>query len=179
MNARFDRIPSFAPGKDGYVHAVIETPAGTRHKYAFGPHYGVMKLKSTLAEGLAWPYDYGFVPHTIGGDGDPVDILVLNDAPTFSSCLIETRILGGILLLKNGEENDRLVAAPPRRKGVSLKTDAYDDLGDIPDALLDGLKDFLVQYSQEQGNEIAIKDVCSRKKALKVIDKAGKAYERR
>ncbi len=59
---------------------MIETPAQTRHKDAFEPKYGIMMLKMTLAEGLAW----GFVPQTLGDDGDPVDVLVLNDAPTFS-----------------------------------------------------------------------------------------------
>ena len=81
-------IPAFVPDEKDLAFAVIETPAQTRHKYAFEPKYGIMLLKMTLAEGLAWPYDYGFIPQTLGDDGDPVDVLVLNDAPTFSGCLL-------------------------------------------------------------------------------------------
>ena len=107
-------IPAFVPGDTDLVHAVIETPRGIRHKYAFEPKYGIMLLKQTLAEGLAWPYDYGFVPQTLGDDGDPLDILVLNDTALFSGALQRVRLIGGVLLKKNGEENDRLIGCPPQ-----------------------------------------------------------------
>jgi inorganic pyrophosphatase len=93
----FNHIPTYVPDQKHHVaYAVIETPAATRHKYAFEPKYGIMLLKATLAEGLHWPYDYGFVPQTLADDGDPIDILILNDEPTFSGCLLEVRILGAI-----------------------------------------------------------------------------------
>src|SRR5579863_1573139 len=107
-------IPAFVPGEKNLAFAVIETPAQTRHKYAFEPKYGIMLLKMTLGEGLAWPYDYGFVPQTLADDGDPTDILVINDTPTFPGCLLEVRILGAILLKKNGVVNNRLVGCPKR-----------------------------------------------------------------
>lgn len=113
----YDMIPTLVPKEKDLVFAVIESPAGTRHKYAFEPEYGIMRLKMTLAEGLMWPYDYGFIPQTLGDDGDPIDILVLNEAPTFSGCLLDVRVIGGILLKKNGVKNNRLVACPRRREG--------------------------------------------------------------
>ena len=116
----YEEIPSCVQrGKEDLVHAVIETPGGIRHKYAFVPEYGIMALKLTLAEGLAWPYDYGFVPQTLAGDGDPIDILVIGDEPTFSGCLLEVRLLGIVHLKKNGVENvvswARRRAAPESR----------------------------------------------------------------
>jgi inorganic pyrophosphatase len=82
--------------KERLVHAAIETPAQTRHKYAFEPTYGIMLLEHTLAEGLAWPYDYGFVPQKLAGDGDPTDVLVWGEAAAFSGSLVEARISGAI-----------------------------------------------------------------------------------
>lgn len=175
----FDRIPSYAPHhKQNVAHAVIETPGGTRHKYAFEPAYGIMLLKATLAEGLRWPFDYGFIPQTLADDGDPLDILVLNDEPTFSGCLLEVRILGAIELEKNGVENDRIVGCPTPKPGVALRTDPYEDIDDLPKELLTGIKRFLVDYSADEGNTIEPKGVCSRKKAFKLIEDAREAFSK-
>lgn len=175
----YDMIPTLVPKAKDLVFAVIETPAGTRHKYAFEPEYGIMRLKMTLAEGLMWPYDYGFVPQTLGDDGDPVDVIVLNDAPTFSGCLLDVRLIGGILLKKNGIKNNRLVACPRRQKGVALKTDGYDKIGDLPKEMLDGIERFLVEYSALEGNTIEFEGTCSRKEAYTLIEDAHKTFKKR
>lgn len=167
----YDAIPAYASdGPEKLVNAVIETPAQIRHKFAFEPKYGIMVLKLTLAEGLAWPYDYGFIPQTLAEDGDPTDVLVINDAPTFSGCLLEVRILGAILLKKNGVVNNRLVACPKKRPGVTLKTDQFEKLSDIPKDMLEGIERFLVEYSEVEGNKIEFDGTCSRKKAFAMID---------
>jgi|SRR5579863_5294890 len=175
----YDMIPTFVPKDEDLVFAVIETPAGIRHKFAFEPKYGIMRLKMTLAEGLMWPYDYGFVPQTVADDNDPIDIIVLNDAPTFSGCLIEVRVVGGVLLKKNGVKNNRLVACPRRQKGVALKTDAFDEIDDIPKETLDGVERFLVEYSEDEGNEITFEGQCSRKEARKLIERAHKDFKKK
>lgn len=177
----FEAIPAFGGSKNGdaRVNAIIETPRDTRHKYAFEPKLGLFKLKLTLPEGMQWPYDYGFVPRTLADDGDPLDILVLNQIGTFTGCLLETRVLGIIRLKKNGVENDRLIAAPARQAGVSQPSDAFDDVDDIPKETMDDICRFLVKYSEEEGNRIEFKDVRSRKKAMAAIDAAIKNYEKR
>jgi inorganic pyrophosphatase len=177
--SNYDAIPTYAGDSKNLVHAVIETPAQTRHKYAFVPEFGIMILKQTLAEGLTWPYDYGFVPQTLADDGDPTDILVINDAPTFSGCLIEVRILGAVLLDKNGTVNNRLVACPKKQSGVTLTTDAFEKLGDIPKNTMDGIERFLVEYSAVEGNKIEFKGTCSRKKAFAMIEKDRKRHRKR
>jgi inorganic pyrophosphatase len=175
----YDMIPTKVPEEKNLVFAVIETPAGIRHKFAFEPNYGIMRLKLTLAEGLMWPYDYGFIPQTLGDDGDPVDVLVLNDAPTFSGCLLDVRIIGAILLKKNGVKNNRLVACLRRRKGVTLKTDGFDDIGDVPKETLEGIERFLVEYSEEEGNKITFEGECSRKDAHKLLERGRKQFKKK
>lgn len=174
----YDMIPTFVPKEKDLVFAVIETPAGIRHKFAFEPKFRIMRLKLTLAEGLMWPYDYGFIPQTLADDGDPVDVLVLNDAPTFSGCLLDVRVIGGILLKKNGVINNRVVACPRRRKGVALKTDEFDDIDDLPKEMLQGVERFLVEYSEEEGNKITFEGRCLRKDAYKIIEQGRKAFEK-
>lgn len=176
----YDAIPTYASeGREKLLHAVIETPAQIRHKYAFVPKYGIMMLKDTLAEGLAWPYDYGFIPQTLADDGDPTDVIVINDTPTFPGCLLEVRILGAILLKKNGVVNNRLVACPKKKPGVTLKTDGYERLADVPKDTMDGIERFLVEYSEVEGNKIEFEGTCSRKKAFAMIEADRKRRKKR
>src|SRR5437868_13907131 len=89
--------------EDDQIIVVIETPKGSRNKYAFDPKERVFELKKVLPAGMAFPYDFGFVPSTIGGDGDPVDVLVLMDEPAFPGCKLTCRVIGVI----QGEQGDK------------------------------------------------------------------------
>jgi inorganic pyrophosphatase len=169
----YEHVAPFPPGSkpedDHLVNVIIETPRATRHKYAFDPKTGLFKLKTTIPEGLEWPYDYGFVPGTLGNDGDPLDILFLDDEPTFAGCFAEARLLGIIRLEKNGKENDRLLACAKHVDGIALSTDPYEKVDDLPKSSIDSLCHFLVEYSEGAGNKVIFKGVDGRKKALQAI----------
>ena len=77
--APFDR-------KTDALQVIIETPKGSRNKYAFDESQGIFLRKRVLPAGMAFPYDFGFVPRTRAEDGDPVDVLVLMDEPAFVGC---------------------------------------------------------------------------------------------
>src|SRR5487761_874070 len=96
------------------IQVVIETPKGSRNKYAFNTEDRVFELKKVLPAGMTFPYDFGFVPSTKADDGDPVDVLVLMDEPAFPGCLLKCRLIGVIEgeqgKKKESERNDRIVA---------------------------------------------------------------------
>jgi inorganic pyrophosphatase len=160
------------PERDFLVNLIVETPRGIRHKFAYETKSRLYKLKSTIAEGLQWPYDFGFVPGTRGDDGDPLDILFLNDEPTFPGCFAEARLLGIIRLAKNGTQNDRLVACAKRQGGIALSTDPYERIRDLPQATVDSLKRFLIEYSEGAGNDVRCTGIEDRDAALKAIREA-------
>ncbi len=178
---KVEQIPTFPqPDKSpDVVHAIIETPRDTRHKYAFDEKLGVFRQRQLLPEGLTWPYDYGFIPQTIAEDGDPLDVLYLSSVPTFPGCLIECRVLGVIRMRKDGVENDRILGAPVRRPDFAQPTDAYDDADDIPKQTVDGIVRFLTDYPDAAGHEIEFRGVKSKKKALTAINDTMAAYRRR
>ena len=70
------------------LRVVIETPKGSRNKYDYDPDCDCLELATVLPEGMSFPYDFGFVPSTLGEDGDPLDILVLMDTPVIPGCVI-------------------------------------------------------------------------------------------
>jgi inorganic pyrophosphatase len=138
---------------DSAVQVVIETPKGSRNKFAFDAKLGVFKLKKVLPEGMVFPYDFGFVPSTKGEDGDPVDVLILMDEPAYPGCLIECRIVG-VLEGKQTEEgetyrNDRFIA-------VSVQSHKHTDIQDLSDLNKNFLKElgtFFEQYHKMYGSK--------------------------
>src|SRR5262249_30376118 len=103
-----------SPDTGGFVEVVIETPKGSRNKYAYDPAKRACKLSKVLAEGMMFPYDFGFVPSTKSPNGDPLDVLVLVDEPTFLRRMLDCRLIGVIEAEQEEEgkrvRNDRLVA---------------------------------------------------------------------
>src|SRR6202011_5737251 len=95
------------------VQVVIETPKGSRNKYAFDPEQKVFELKKVWPAGMTFPYDFGFIPSTKAEDGDPTDVLVLMDEPAFPGVLVKCRVIGVIEgeqgKKKNRQRNDRIV----------------------------------------------------------------------
>lgn len=107
-------LPAFDP-QTGNLNVVIETPKGSRNKYTYDPGWAAFRLRGVLPEGSSFPYDFGFIPSTLGEDGDPLDVLVLLDAPVPVGCLVEARPLGVIEAEQTEAgataRNDRLLAA--------------------------------------------------------------------
>src|SRR4051794_25678745 len=109
------RLPARAA--DAALHVVVETPAGCRVKLKYSPDLGTFVLSRPLALGVAYPFDWGFVPGTRAADGDPVDALVLSDAGTFPGVVIACRPLAVLQVEQNAkgggrERNDRVVGEP-------------------------------------------------------------------
>jgi inorganic pyrophosphatase len=130
----------------GTVRVIIETPKGSRNKFAFNRELGMFELTRVLPAGMAFPYDFGFVPSTVAGDGDPVDVLVLMDEPAFPGCLMTCRMVGVIRGEqrdgKERAENNRLVA-------VDLKAhhmEAVRHLDDLGKRFVKELEEFFVNY---------------------------------
>jgi inorganic pyrophosphatase len=156
-------------GNDGSVRVIVETPRGSRHKYAWNEELRAFEHKATLGSGLVWPYDYGFIPRTKGGDGDPLDVLVLMDEPAFPGCVVHVRIIGAFEVEKNGVSNDRYVACLQPSREISLSTDGYETLSDLPKPLLEQMENFLTTYSVQRGNDVRVRGRVEAKKALERI----------
>jgi len=144
------RLNPFGP-KFEYVNVVIEAPKGSRTKFKYDQENGLFMFEKLMPIGQSFPFDFGFVPRTEGGDGAPLDVLVLTDEPTFVGCLMHAKLLGVIEAeqTENGEteRNDRLVAIPLEAKSgkPSVATRRL-DIG-----LARKLTKFFIAYNQVQG----------------------------
>jgi hypothetical protein len=82
----FDMLPTTSVR--GAIHVVVESPAGSRNKYKYDPKLGLFRLNRVLPYEASFPFDYGFTPNTRSGDKDPLDVMLLGDAPTFPGCVV-------------------------------------------------------------------------------------------
>jgi inorganic pyrophosphatase len=152
--------------KKGTCRVIIETPKGCRNKFDYDPDSGLFMLGGLLPEGMMFPFDFGFIPSTLGEDGDPLDILVLMDAPAHVGCLIEVRVIGIIEAEQSEdgktERNDRLL-------GVAIHSYDHEDLATIKDVsktLLDQLEEFFISYNKQRGKKFKVTGTGGPKKAI-------------
>jgi inorganic pyrophosphatase len=151
------------------LRVVIETPKGSRNKFAFDVKERVFELKKVLPAGMAFPYDFGFVPSTEADDGDPVDVLVLMDEPAFPGCVLTCRPIGVIQGQqgdkKEKERNDRIIAVEKdAHSWADIKT--IDDLGK---KFCRELEEFFVNYHKLSGQEYRVLGLKGPDQARKLV----------
>jgi inorganic pyrophosphatase len=158
---------------------IIETPKGSRNKYAFNEELGHFELRKVLPAGMAFPYDFGFVPSTLADDGDPLDVLVLMDEPAFAGCRLCCRIVGIVEGEQSDgettERNDRVIAIEEQNHSFRfVKT--LDDLGKT---FVRELEVFFVNYHQLTGEKYRVLAAHGRGTAKRRIDQAIAAAKKR
>ena len=140
------------PGPDWpkVIYVVVEIPKKSRNKYEYDEKGGFVKLDRVLFSSLHYPGDYGFIPQTLHDDGDPLDVLVMTNEPTFSGCVIEARPLGVFHLIDKGQVDDKILAVPhtdPLFKG-------YRTLDDVPAHFLEEVTHFFNVYKDLESAEV-------------------------
>ena len=167
-------LPSFASEtKD--LNVIVETPRGNRTKFDFDEEH---KLAKVLPEGMVFPFEFGFIPSTRGEDGDPLDILLLMDAPTTTGCLVTGRVVGVIEALQTDDSgtgrNDRLIAiATHAHIHGEAKT-----ISDLDPKIVDEIEDFFITYNKIQGSKFKPLGRHGPKRALKLVKEGMKSFRR-
>jgi len=157
------------------VRVVIETPKGSRNKYAYDVEEKIFSLKKVLPTGMSFPYDFGFVPSTLAEDGDPIDVLVLMDEPAFAGCVLTCRPVGVIAgEEKDGKKkirNDRIVAIEQGNHSY----EAIKHIRELGKPFVRELEEFFVNYHRLSGKQFKVLDVRGPRYARRRIADARKA----
>src|SRR5438270_9373477 len=166
------RLRSFDSEDEELLRVIIETPKGSRNKFAFNQDERIFELKKVLPAGMAFPYDFGFVPSTEADDGDPVDVLVLMDEPAFPGCLLKCRPIG-VIQGEQGDKkkkvrNDRILAVEKdAHSWADIKT-----IGDLGRQFVRELEEFFVEYHKLTGKKYRVLDLKGPQQARKLIKSA-------
>ena len=157
------------------VTAVIEIPTNERNKYELDKELGVFRLDRVLHSAVHYPGDYGFLPRTLGDDGDPLDVLVLMTIPVFTGCLVGARPIGLFHLVDSGVADEKVLAVPMG----DPYSDGLNDLGDIPQHYLKEIEHFFRVYKDLEGTHTETRGFENAAAARAAIRDAMVAYEER
>lgn len=163
------KLPPAFTGKSNTIHAIVESPRGSGNKYTFDPGFEMFRLSKILPKGMVFPLHFGFVPSTKAEDGDPLDVLILMDEPSYPGSLIEAKVIGVIEARqteRNGDtmRNDRLIAAATasnRYKKFTLKS--------LNSDLLNEISAFFVNYNALTGKSFKPLTYGSARKGIQLI----------
>ncbi len=168
------KLPPFSEDED--VRVVVETPRGSRAKFAYDPQLETFALTKSLLTGLTYPHDWGFVPSTKAPDGDPLDIMVIHDAATFPGLVLACRIIGVLQIEQRNknkkERNDRLFAVPRR----SHSERGLHDVRDLTKPIQQELEKFFIATDELEDKQLEIIGWKGPKVAIKAIKDAAKSY---
>ena len=159
------------------VDVIIETPKGSKYKYKFDPEKNRFKVKKLLPAGLAFPYDFGFIPNTKGDDGDPLDVMIFSEDSFLPGSILECRIIGAIKAKQSSDEetvrNDRIIVTP------TLGVETNDDMAleDFSKQKIEELEDFFTYYNKMEGKEFKSLGILTPKETWKMIKEQFSRHE--
>jgi inorganic pyrophosphatase len=157
------------------VNAIIEVPGRQANKYEYDRSLGVFRLDRPLYASVHYPGDYGFLPSTLGRDGDPLDVLVILPEPTFSGCLLEVRPVGVLQMLDQGVPDEKVLAtavSSPTHEGIREQTD-------LPSHVLKEIEHFFAVYKQLEGKHTEVRGWQGARAAQQLIRATHASFNRR
>jgi inorganic pyrophosphatase len=150
---------------------MVETPKGCREKYNYDPQRKLFRFKKALPLGMVFPYDFGFIPHTRGEDGDPLDALIISEFVFFPGCIVMCRLVGAITAeqaeKKKKIRNDRFLFVAEE----SVQYEHVKSVTDLPEADIEQLQDFFINYNKAEGKTFTTCAILKTDKSFSLIKK--------
>ena len=138
------------------VNVLIEVPVGGQPiKYEMDKDAGTLVVDRFLYTPMTYPGNYGFVPHTLSDDGDPIDVLVCNTRPLIPGCVINVRPIGVLVMEDNAGQDEKIIAVPSPH--LTKRYAGVEDYTDIPEITLQQIEHFFEHYKDlEPGKWVKI-----------------------
>ena len=158
------------------INAVIEIPYGSNIKYEIDKESGAVCVDRVMYSAMFYPANYGFVPNTLADDGDPADILVLNEYPLQAGSVIPCRLIGVLVMEDESGMDEKLLAVPVSK--IDPRYENIKSLSDLPKITLDRIKNFFETYKAlEPGKWVKVKDFEDATKAEAILARAISNYK--
>ena len=152
------RLDAVSIGADppSEVNVVIEVPIGGEPiKYEMDKEAGALVVDRFLYTSMRYPGNYGFIPHTLSGDGDPCDVIVANTRAIAPGAIMSCRIVGVLIMEDEAGGDEKLIAVPSAK--LTQRYDAVKDYTDLPQITLDQIEHFFAHYKDlEPGKWVKI-----------------------
>ncbi len=152
-------------------NVIVEIPKGSNEKFEYDEESDSMKLNFVFSaiggsgENLVFPFNYGFIPGTLGGDRDPLDAIVLSSAPIKSSTVVKCKTIGVFKTIDRGETDDKIICVPVE----DPLTEKYYDISDLPPDTLQKWTEFYLEVARQKKKVIENMSLENKQKALEEI----------
>jgi inorganic pyrophosphatase len=157
------------------VNALIEIPQGSRTKYEIDKETGLLKLDRVIYSSFHYPVNYGFIPQTLGHDGDPLDILVLCSQSIQSLCLVQATVIGNMQMIDSGEKDDKIIAVATKDPSVNH----ISSIEEMPRHFINELRNYFEQYKVLENKQVQIEEFQSKEIAYQIITEAIEFYKQK
>lgn len=147
---------------------VVEIPKGSKNKYELDKETGLIILDRILYTSTHYPANYGFIPRTLGDDGDPLDVLLLCSEPLEPLTLCRAYPIGVISMIDNGHNDEKIIAIPFNDPNYNI----YTNIDQLPKHIFDEMRHFFSVYKTLENKETAVNEVSERSVAVKIISDA-------
>ena len=156
---------------------IVEIPLNSNVKYEYDKKLNKIRCDRIIATSMLYPGNYGYIPETLSGDGDPLDILLVCDYPIYPGTIINVKVIGVLITEDENGEDEELIAVPsPSVDKNSNRINNYTDLGIY---ILDKIKHFFRHYKDNEQNKwVKVGDYKNQKESLDIIDMAQKRYQK-
>ena len=155
------------------THCFVEIPKGSRNKYEWDEELQAIKLDRFLFSSVVYPTDYGFIPDTLGEDGDPLDAMVCVSEPTFPGCVIPVKVIALFRMRDDKGVDDKVCCVPLEDPNWNH----METLDDLPQPLRDEISHFYSIYKQPEGKHVMVDGWFSREDAMTAIDQGRKCRQ--
>jgi inorganic pyrophosphatase len=147
------------------VRAIIEISSGSKAKYEVDKDSGLLRLDRVLFSAVHYPANYGFIPQTLGDDGDPLDILVFSQVEFTPGCIVEAKIVGVMRMVDQSEIDDKIIAVAARDMSVAH----INAIEEMPVHLMLELKNFFEDYKKLEKKEVKVESFLGTKEAFEIL----------
>jgi inorganic pyrophosphatase len=155
------------------VQALIEIPQGSRSKYEIDKETGLLRLDRIIFSSFIYPVNYGFIPQTLGQDGDPLDILVICSQPIQPLCLVEATVIGNMQMIDQGQMDDKIIAVASNDPTVKH----IKDIDELPEHFFNELKHYFEEYKVLENKVVEIDNFQNKTEAFRIIQDAIDFYK--
>jgi inorganic pyrophosphatase len=166
---------TYGNGSPQLVNALIEISEGSRTKYEIDKTTGLLKLDRVIYSSFHYPVNYGFIPQTLGHDGDPLDILVLCSESIQPMCLVEAKVIGYMQMINTGDLDDKIISVASKDPSVNH----IDDISGLPEHFIAVLKNYFQQYKVLENKKVEIDKFQDKEAAYKVINESIELYRKK
>jgi inorganic pyrophosphatase len=130
-------------GQPHVVNSIVEISKGSRAKYELDKATGLLRLDRVLYSSVYYPANYGFIPRTLGEDGDPLDILVFSQVAVEPLCLVYSKVIGVMRMIDGGLADDKVIAVA----ATDVSVNYFDEITSLPEYLHREMKHFFEEYT--------------------------------